>query len=60
MAAPAVGLTAAAGQNVIRVRAHDGPAKNARGSLGEVRSRRAGRRAWMWVAQTKVAVGRRP
>eukprot|EP00969_Alexandrium_andersonii_P340736 15060642-Alexandrium_andersonii.AAC.1 len=60
MAAPAVGLTAAPGQHVLRILAHDGPARDAIGAIEEVRGRWAGRRAGVRITQTKVAVGRMP
>eukprot|EP00969_Alexandrium_andersonii_P075985 3349683-Alexandrium_andersonii.AAC.1 len=60
MAAPTVGLTAAPGQHVLRVLAHDGPAEDAIGAMEEVRSRWAGRRTAARITQTKVAVGRMP
>eukprot|EP00969_Alexandrium_andersonii_P366149 15467803-Alexandrium_andersonii.AAC.1 len=60
MAAPAVGLTSAPGQHVLRILAHDEPARDAIGVMEEVRSRSAGRRAGVRTAQTKVAVGRMP
>eukprot|EP00969_Alexandrium_andersonii_P286400 12660706-Alexandrium_andersonii.AAC.1 len=59
MATPTVGLTAAPGQHVLRVLAHDGPAKDAIGAIEEVLSRWAGRRTAVWITRTK-AVGRMP
>eukprot|EP00969_Alexandrium_andersonii_P050627 2224833-Alexandrium_andersonii.AAC.1 len=60
MAAPTVGLTAAPAQHVLRILAHDKPARDAIGAIEEVRSRRAGCRAGVRIAQTKVAAGRMP
>eukprot|EP00969_Alexandrium_andersonii_P241168 10647737-Alexandrium_andersonii.AAC.1 len=60
MAAPAVGLAAAPGQNFIRILAHDEPARDAIGAMDEVLSRWAGRKAGIRIVQTSVAVGRMP
>eukprot|EP00969_Alexandrium_andersonii_P260731 11527255-Alexandrium_andersonii.AAC.1 len=43
LTAPTVGLTAAPGQHVVRVLAHDGPAKDAIGAMEALRGRWTGR-----------------
>eukprot|EP00969_Alexandrium_andersonii_P096761 4272096-Alexandrium_andersonii.AAC.1 len=60
MAAPTVGFTAAPGQHVLRILAHDGPAKDAIGALDALRSKWAGRRTALRTVRTKVAAGRTP
>eukprot|EP00969_Alexandrium_andersonii_P050071 2197589-Alexandrium_andersonii.AAC.1 len=60
MAALTVGLTAAPGQHVIRILAHDAPAKDAIAALDALRRQWAGRCAVLRTVRTKVAVGRLP